>query len=94
MNRAIEAVAIALVFAYLVGAASRYVVVWRRGHEYALASACRASAYYLLTSNSTSVLEDRLSSIPEARVGLGEYSVAILVPNSTSYEVVVVEFEP
>jgi len=96
MHRGLEALAIAFIFSVTVSLAARYVATIRPQTEYALVSAGRASAYYLLLSRSPEDFQARILTLPEARPEYGEYSVVVLVPDPQSRDLVpvVVSFEP
>ncbi len=96
MHRGLEAIVIALIFATMWSVVQYYAVVIRGQLEYALVSAHRVSAYFLLVSSSPGEFLNRTISLPEARAGLGEFSVVVLVPDreARDFEAVVLSFEP
>jgi len=94
MNRAVEAAAIAFIFSLFFSVATMYALTVRPRGEYALASAARVSAYNLLFSPTPDSFLNKTLSLPEARIGYGEYTVVVLIPTAFGFEPVPVHFEP
>jgi|GEM_PF-4799904 len=94
MHRGLEAVAIALIYIIAFPVAARYVASIRAQREYALISAARASAYFLLLSADSDAFINMTRTLPEAQLGLGEYTVIALIPERGDFAAVAVHFKP